>query len=234
MTLRRVHYLLLTLVFIASMVAAFAIQADDGLKALLAAPGVASLFLALFQIARDQSAFERTSHLQSDQQIFALGANSHMAELAFDKHVEFCERYMAELHEVIGALFREGTSPKASDKAMSLANIRREFAAWITKSISLKLEPFENAIWEIGTDSHLVRSLGSSDHESRSRAIERSHAKLMNVIGLKGSETHPEHDPAIAAENVKEQVRSILGIDELTRVREFIIRRSIAFIDSNS
>ena len=233
MNLGRVHYLLLGLVFIASMVAAFAIQASEILKGLLAAPGIGSLFWTLFQIVRDQSAFARTSHLQSDQQIFALGANSHMAELAFDKHVAFCERYMSELHEVIGGLFREGTSPSASDSAMSLASIRREFAAWIPKSMSLKLEPFEKAIWEIGTDAHLVESLGSSDHATRSKAIERSHAKLVNVIGLKGYEDHPEHDPSIAAESVKEQVRSILGIDELTRVREFIIRRSVAFMDAN-
>ena len=228
---RIAKYALLGVIFLLSMAATFAIQATDSLKALLAAPGVASLFFALFQISRDQSEFERAQHLQSDQQIFALGANSHMAELAFDKHAAFCERYMAELHEVIGTLFREGSTERTS--STSLVLIRRDFAAWIPESIALKLDPFEKVIHEMGADSHLIRSLGGSDPEARSKAIERSHAKLINVFGFPGAESHPSHDPSIAAESVKENIRSVLGIQELTRVREFIIRRSAAFMDAN-
>lgn len=226
-------YLLLAAVFLASFLSAWLISGSEGLKFYLATPGVIAMLGILFQVARDQSAFENAQHLQRDQQIFTLGANSHMAEVAFDKHAAFCERYMAEVHETIGYLFREGPSTNATNRAFELVKIRREFAAWIPRDVSLELEPFENAILKIGTDTHLVNSLQGSDPAARTAAIDRSYAMLMNVIGLKRGEGDPPHDPKIAGENVKDRVRNILGIDHLTKVRDFIIRKSADFIQKH-
>lgn len=156
-----------------------------------------------------------------------------MANTAFDKHVAFCERYMSVIHEEVGELFRQGATSKATESALKLASIRREFAAWIPRSVALKLEPFENALFSIGTDSHLVTALEGTDQPARLAAIQRSYAKLMNVLGFKGSESDPQQDPDIASENVKEQVRNILGINELTEMREFIIRKSMDFMRAN-
>uniref|UniRef100_UPI00356A2641 hypothetical protein n=1 Tax=Pontibacterium sp. TaxID=2036026 RepID=UPI00356A2641 len=58
-------------------------------KGVAALPAIGGLFAALFQLLRDNAAHERAVELQSSQQLFNLGATSHMANTVFDKHVEF-------------------------------------------------------------------------------------------------------------------------------------------------
>ncbi|MDE2156881.1 MAG: hypothetical protein KGJ32_13470 [Xanthomonadaceae bacterium] len=106
-------YLGLTIVFTASVVSATFIPVSEFISGMIALPVVAALFGALFQIARDSAAFEKQKYLQSDQQVFSLGASSHMSTIAFDKHVEFCEEYMSEVDETIGILFRDLISDDA-------------------------------------------------------------------------------------------------------------------------
>lgn len=223
-------YLGLLLVFGLAVLAAWQIPASDWVKGMIATPGVGALFGVLMQIARDSAQFERQKYLQSDQQIFSLGANSHMANAAFDKHVEFCEAYMSEVHETVGTLFREGPTEKATECAQRLFALKREYAAWIPKAVALKLEPFEDALNKIGVDTHLVRVLGADDRDVRSQAIDRSYALFMNLMNLgKLKVTDPDHKEELAVENVKEEVRAILGINELTEIRNFIIQRSVAY-----
>ncbi len=209
------------------------IPAADWVKALVVTPGVAALLGALLQIFRDASQFERQQHLQTDQQVFALGASSHMSTVAFDKHVEFCEAYMREVHETIGTLFREGPTTKAMECAQELFSLKRDYAAWIPKQVALKLEPFENALHQLGAHYYLVQQLGSEDQETRLRAIEESYSLFRKLLDLQPvNESDPEQKKDVAAENVKEEVRAILGIDDLVEIRTFIIQRSAAFARS--
>lgn len=224
-------------VFLASLLTAWLLPASEWVQGMIALPGVGALVGALIQISRDAAEFDRKKHLQLDQQIFALGASSHMSTIAFDKHVQFCESYMTEVHETIGTLFREGPTEKAMEYAQRLFALKRNYAAWIPKSVALKLDPFENALHKIGVQSHLVRALsGDGDKgEARSKAIDESYALFMNVLGMgKLKETDPEQKQELAIENVKEEVRSILGINELFEIRSFIIRRSVEFTRSGT
>lgn len=228
--MNRPIYVSLGAVFAASMLAVWLLPAAEWVKGMLAVPGLGALLGALLQIARDSAQFERQKHLQLDQQIFSLGASSHMSTVAFDKHVAFCEKYMIEVHETVGTLFREGPTEKAMDCAQKLFGIKRDYSAWIPKTMSLKLEPFEDAVHKIGVQSHLVKALGSHDPQARSKALDESYALFTNVLGLpKMKETDPEQKKELATENVKEQVRAILGINELIEIREFIIQRSAAY-----
>lgn len=227
-------YLALASVLAASVISAVVLPAADLVKALVVAPGVGALFGALLQIFRDASQFERQQHLQRDQQVFSIGASSHMSTVAFDKHVEFCEAYMREVHETVNLLFREGPTGEAMDCAGKLFNLKREYAAWIPKPVALKLEPFENALHQLGRKHHLAKQLGSDDRSIRSDAIEESYSLFSNLLGLQSvSESNPEQKKQIAAENVKEEVRAILGINELVEIRTFIIERSAAFAREN-
>lgn len=223
-------YLLLGAVFLASIFAAWAISVADWIKGMIAAPGVGALLGALLQISRDAAQFDRQRYLQRDEQIFSLGASSHMSTVAFDKHVAFCEAYMSEVHETVGTLFREGPTTKAMDCAQKLFSLKRDYAAWIQRSIAIQLEAFEDALHKVGVKTHLVNQLRGEDQEARSKAIDESYALFSNILGLsKMKETDPDQKQEIAAENVKEQIRSILGINELFEIRNFIIRRSVAF-----
>lgn len=223
-------YFGLLFVFGLAITTAWLISASDFVKGMIATPGVGALFGILVQFSRDSAQFERQKHLQSDQQIFSLGASSHMANAAFDKHVEFCEAYMSEVHETVGTLFREGPTEKATECAQRLFALKRKYAAWIPKAIALKLEPFENALHKIGVETHLVNSLSTNEQESRSQAIDSSYALFMKLMNLgKLKDTDPDHKEELAVENVKEEVRAILGINELTEIRNFIIQRSVAY-----
>jgi hypothetical protein len=230
-------YLGLIAVFAASMLAAWLIPLAEWVKGMIALPGIGALAGALLQISRDAADFERKKQLQLDQQIFTLGANSHMSTTAFDRHVNFCEAYMTEVHQTLGTLFREGPSVKAMECAQKLFEVRRNYAAWIPKPIALKLDPFESALNKIGAQTHLIKALSghNSQAEVRSKAIEESYALFMNVLSLgKLRETDPEHKKELAVENVKEELRLILGINELFEIRNFIIKRSAEFARRNS
>ncbi|WP_043764888.1 hypothetical protein [Algiphilus aromaticivorans] len=222
-------------VFTVSILSVWLLPAAEWVKGMLAVPGVGALVGALLQISRDAAAFERQKYLQRDQQIFTLGAGSHMSTVAFDKHVAFCEAYMKEVHETIGTLFREGPTDKGMHCAQKLFELKRDYAAWVTKAMALKLEPFENAIHQIGVQTHLVNALRGEDQQARSKAIDESYALFRNILGLgKMKETDPDHKQELAIENVKEQVRAILGINELVDIRTFIIQRSAAYARENA
>lgn len=226
----RFTYVALAVVFVASILTAAFAPLSEWISGMVALPGVAALCGALFQIARDAAAFEKQKNLQADQQVFAIGASSHMSTVAFDKHVAFCEAYMSEVHDTIELLFREGPTEAAIGCAQKLFSLRRKFAAWIPKPIALELDPFEEAIHEIGIKTHLVEALRGEEREARSNAIDESYNVFSNVLGLsKLKEDAPDHKEELAVENVKERVRNILGINELFEIRSFIIRRSAEF-----
>ncbi|SEA77704.1 hypothetical protein SAMN05660420_03149 [Desulfuromusa kysingii] len=223
-------YLSLSIVFVASIAAASFAPVSEFISGMIVVPGVGALVGALFQIARDSAAFEKQKHLQTDQHVFSLGASSHMSTVAFDKHVAFCEAYLSEVHETVGVLFREGPTEKAMECAYKLFALKREYAAWIPKSVALELEPFENAINEIGVKTHLVNALRGTRDEARSKALDESYNVFANVMGMeKLKEEAPDHKEELAVENVKESVREILGINELFEIRNFIIKRSADF-----
>lgn len=223
-------YVCLAIVFGVSISSAAFLPISEIVSGMLAVPGVAALIGVLFQIGRDAAAFEKQKFLQADQQVFAIGASSHMSTVAFDKHVEFCESYMAEVDETIGILFREGPTAEATSCAGRLFSLRRKYAAWIPRSIALDLDPFEEAIMKIGSKTHLIDALRGEEREARSKAIDESYDTFTNVLGLeKMTEDSPDHREEIAVENVKEKVRGILGINELLEIRSFIIRRSVEF-----
>lgn len=220
----------LATVFGAAILAIWLLPLSEFVQGMFALPAIGSLISVLVLLARDAAAFERQKHLQQDQQIFTLGAGSHMSTVAFDKHASFCEAYMIEVHETVGTLFREGPTEEAMQCAQKLFLIKRDYAAWIPKPIALKLDPFETAIHKIGVQTHLVNALREDKEAARSKALDESYALFSNVLGLeKMKETDPDHKQELAIENVKEEVRAILGINELFAIRNFIIQRSAEY-----
>ncbi len=225
-------YILLLIVFVLSWAITASIPGDI-LKGFTATPAVASLIAAIYQLLRDQSAFEKNKHLQRQQQIFNLGATSYMAEATFNKHAEFCEKYMKEVHEMVTTLFAHGPSEKIDKNLFSLVEIQREYAAWVPKEIVLELAPFQKAINEISALSGLSSSLSGEEPNGRNSAIKKMYSIFHNVLNIQDKEV-TEENKDIAVEEVKEKIRSILGINELTKLRKLIISESIEFIEKNA
>ncbi|MCK5602843.1 hypothetical protein KAR91_13260, partial [Candidatus Pacearchaeota archaeon] len=82
----------LLVVSVLAFLLAFFLPTTELMKGIVASPGIFGMIGVLYQLMRDEAAFERNKRIQSLQQSFGLGASSHMANRVFDKHVEFCEK----------------------------------------------------------------------------------------------------------------------------------------------
>ncbi len=158
-----------------------------------------------------------------------------MANVAFDKHVEFCEKYMNEVHRTISTLFAHGPSDKVDSNLGKLISIKRKYAAWISEDITEQLEPFEKAINEIcalsGLASSLTKSGNAEDQKARKNAIKKMYKIFREIMNLRNDPEVVENSE-IAVEIVKKKVRSILGIEELTRLRKILVNRALRSIEN--
>src|SRR5580704_17009527 len=85
---------------------------------------------------------ERSMFRAERQNAFSMGANSHMAAVAFDKYIEFCEEYVAALSNSLYALIEEGNKDQLLD-ARVLFDIRQKRAIWLSPEIDDALDGFE-------------------------------------------------------------------------------------------
>lgn len=231
-------YVPLAVIFLMSAFGAWLLPIDEIFKGIFATPALLAMIGALFQLARDHAAHESKVDLQRKQQIFNLGATSHMANVTFDKHVAFCEKYMAEVDKTVATLYQEGTTKEALVHANNLHGIRREFAAWITEEIGLKLAPFEDALRKIGAWQGFIET--TSGHaayaDQRMERIQFVHNTLLKVLGLPLSEIDINEstgiDEHISEEAVKIKIREILDIESLVKLRKGLIKEATSYIEN--
>lgn len=217
-------YLILLVVFSLSFGAAFFFAGQEVIRTLLAAPGILALMSALFQLMRDEAAYEKKLQLQSNQLRFTLGAASHMAAKAFDKHAEFCEEYMKEVHSTALTLIREGDTPKALNHAGSLHQVRQNYAVWLTDEIDEKLQDFESKIRTLGANAQFIETTNEAPQhaETRGKMIWSNHELLLDILNVEdGREKKDE-----SVEDVKRKVRKILGIEHLTELRDLLVEEA--------
>lgn len=209
---RFIHYVGYTSVLIVSFVAAWLLPIGDITKDIMAVPGIGALALLLIQLWRDNRAHERAVELQNKQQDFMLGTASHMAEVAYDKHILFCEEYIEQLQKVLQGLYRDGPSKGSIDMGRKLVNIRQKHSAWLTKDIENKLKPVEGALIKMGAKEYLLDHLEVGP--KRSKTVNRVYDLFEKILG-EGS----DEDKQIAVSGVIEIIRKILGIEILTELR---------------
>lgn len=226
MTSRFSVYGILFLVFVGSVAIGVLFPVESVLREFAAVPALGALFAALFQVFRDQAAFERQVLLQQQQQSFSLGAASHMAGVAFDKHAEFCEGYIAEVHLTMSTLFREGPTKTALAHSSKLVDLKRQYSAWLTRDIIKELEPFEQALRKIGALSHLVADLRGTDDPARQGAIEKMYSVFNEVVPIEVDGT-VETTSEITADAVQDRIRAILGVEQLTTIRQRLIDQAL-------
>jgi hypothetical protein len=106
------------------------------------------------------------------QNAFSIGATSHMATVAFDKHIGFCEEYVEAMFSALYSLIQEGTKGKPLE-ARDFFRIRQKWALWLTHEIEIKLDRFERDIGKIGAEAQVLDANGAplSDELSIKRVI---------------------------------------------------------------
>lgn len=215
-------YIIILSITLLSFGSAAFLPVDETIRAMIASPGVLSLLSALFQLIRDQAAYEKQLDIQARQFRFTLGAASHMANVAFDKHAEFCELYMKEINAAVHTLYQEGETKEVIPHALNLQELRRTYALWITDEINSDLFEFEKALRELGVHSKLIHETTGEQgmEERRLLRIEECYDLFSRILGLETKEI----DEKVAAVAVTRKVRSILGVEELFSLRSQILQ----------
>jgi hypothetical protein len=225
-------YVLLILFTLITFILAYALPTTELLKGIYATPSMLGLFGILYQLIRDQAQHEKNEILQKQQQLFNLGATSHMANVVFDKHVEFCEKYLQKVHEAVTTLWKEGPTKDAVTLGNGLYSLRLEYAAWLTDDIGENLFPFEQALRNLGASQGFVENTASAPQyaEDRSKEIHALYDNFKKILNISDKEEEPETE--IAVETIKKRVREILGIDDLLFLRKALISEARKVVDT--
>jgi len=207
-------------VFTVSVAAAWLLPVPGLFKGLASIPGVGALVGILVQLWREQRAHERALELLHRQQDFALATASHMANIAYDRHVAFCEAYIKRTNEGVQELMRLGPTKAALVFCSDLMKLRMEYTAWLTPEIEARLIPLETALKTIGGKEILLESLRPGDR--RSRIVDEIHQAFGMIVGVEKPAT--DEDRSMAAAKILDHVRDVVGINELTALRQTTTR----------
>lgn len=227
-------YLTLAIVFVASSGFLWLVW-DKGalITAIAALPLVSILIGAIFKVFQDEAAYQRSLMAADRQNRFVLGASSHMANVAFDKHVLFCEEYVGEVQAALNSVFREGPSNVAWSHSAKLMQIRAKYVVWLTQEIEASLEPVETALRQMGNSAEIVgKSTEPQSARVRTEHVNRKYLLLAELCGEKEWEGKAL-DGERAIESQIRHLRKILGTEELSKLRQQIVVKTTADLTSN-
>ncbi|MDD3101760.1 MAG: hypothetical protein PHE59_01265 [Patescibacteria group bacterium] len=212
-----IYYIICVIVFIVSFLATLFLPVNEIFKGILTFPGIVALLSVLYQLWRDERAHERVIELQNKQQDFILGTASHMADVVYNKHVEFCEEYIDRVQEGFQELLRDGVSKNALIIGGDLIKIRQKHSAWLTQEIEKNLKPFEQALIKIGAKEGFLQDTRLLPGEERKKIVDEVYRSFGLVLGHETPMSKEEADMKI--DTVIEKIREILGINILTDLR---------------
>lgn len=218
-------YTCLFAVFVASIL--LMIFYDGIFQEFASIPAAGALCAALLQIFRDEASHEKALLQMTAQNSFSLGATSHMANVAFDKHSEFCEAYTKELYTALNTLIRDLVSQDALEHARNLVEIRREYAVWLNVGLENKLERFERAIREIGAGGTTENSSGTVRNPEKHQDLV---CKVLSIIGEEEYRGVPL-DNDLAVTTIIQKLREVLGTEELAKVRGRLVKKALDTVE---
>jgi hypothetical protein len=147
-------------------------------------------------------AHERAVLLSDRQNVFSMGATSHMAAVAFDKHIGFCEEYLETTAEALEKIKITASTQQETLDLSSFFRVRQKWALWLTNGLEERLDTFESTIKAIAEGVPLVDDAGDTMSNERS---------VKTLIG---------------------GLRELLATEELTELRSQLITRSITHRDT--
>lgn len=223
-------YILCIIVFIFSLFLAYFVQTNEIFKGILALPAFGALVSILYELYKDNRAHERNIELQNKQQDFVLGTASHMAEVAYNKHVIFCEKYIDRIQKGRQELLGDGPSKKALNIGRELVIIRQEYSSWLTQEIEKSLKPFEQALIKMGAQEHYLEYSKLPVGEERTKVVGEIYKSFGLVLGH--DDPLNEEDASIHIDKIIEKIRDILGINILTKLRLKATELALKRLDS--
>ena len=219
MNSNRFYVLLISLTLISIFLTALP-TLPEFTRNVLAIPSAGGLLSLIFKFWFDLIQHERTKELQQRQQDFELAAASHMADVVFDKQVEFCESYSQALDEIIKALIKDGPSENVGNYLIKLQTIRTKYLPWLSSETEEKVIPFEKALREIAISNQLLNR--PLDENSRFEFIDRMYGAFGNALGLEIKEGYK--DPEASGIKILSKLRDLLNITDLEILRRGIVK----------
>ena len=217
-------YCVLAVIFLASFFVAYFLPTMEFLQGLPSLSAVGALFMGLWTIFRDNEAHKRDLEREQQQQIFNLSVTSHMAEVAFDRHIKFCEEYMQRLMQGLDPSIVE--QERYEHYSFELKNIRRIHAIWITEEINAELHGCEEVWRKYG---FCRRTAQQTQGEVQSNFSGKA-GELFDVIhGIDES-----GEGVTTYEKTISIIQGILGITELTKLRVNLIAQATLVVPSPS
>jgi hypothetical protein len=140
---------------------------------------------------------QRSVLLAEMQNAFSMGTSSHMATVAFDKHIGFCEEYVDAVSSVLRISGQQRVAANPLD-VTNLTRIRQKWALWLTDDIENKLDQFEDLILRVPFEAPVSQPDGT--------LAPTAEATIRSVIA---------------------DLRKVLATEELTALRSELAGRSI-------
>lgn len=211
------------------LIFSYAGKSHPSVRFVLSLPISASLLGLIGKIVLDEVTHQRAINLQERQNNFVLGAASHMAIIAFDKHVEFCEEYVQEAYDALKLLFKHGPHEKALDHGGKLGLIRQNFAIWLTDEYEKRLTRFEDAFRKVGAAAMTLQAAQNMQARSESlppNLIDNMYRDFARVMGWREWRGEELTDDAAVSSLVRE-LRSLLGTEELSTMRAKLVEKAV-------
>ena len=219
-------YIVLSVLFCISLLVLGLFGQNKISNIILSIPIAGIMIGGIFNFLRDELIHERQLSLQKEQNYYTLSISSHMANVAFNKHVDFCEKYAAKIRKFLVDIFVEEPSIKIADYSDQLKQIRIDYCLWVTPEIVDNLLPFELNLLVLGIDSHNILTLKDTSASSAERL--KIYADKRKILGL-------EKDEKLGVENVEtiiSKLQKILGINELTKLRQKVLSEAMKTLNS--
>src|SRR5205807_206377 len=127
-------------------------------------------------------------------------------------------------NDAFASLLQKGPTEEALTHASTLYRLRRDWGMWLTPSIDAALAKFESALQEIAANAHFIEM--ALDHPARPAHVEEMFTTFAEVMGMATWQDKPV-PPERASRAVLQKLREILGIEELTRLRDSLIKSAL-------
>jgi len=186
-----------------------------------------AIFGGMFTLIRDEMQRYHKQLMQEQNQAFSLGAMSHMANITFDKHVEFCEEYVKEFKEVMHDLSKSGVSKECYEYAGRLYKIRESHILWISDQVNNRLVYLERCLRKIGVGAEQLER--DTRLEERIKMVDIIHEIYCEICEIEGNNEKSEQDKEsqIAESKILNNLRKLLEVEDMTEIRKSLISRAV-------
>jgi hypothetical protein len=153
-------------------------------------------------------------------------AGSHMAVVAFNKYVQFCEEYTDLFRETLRGIVQTGPHENALTYAADLSRLRTRWALWVTDEVNALLERFEKTLRQMGSDAHLSAPELGARVPNRPEIINRMYKAFADLFEL-GNWAGEEANKDLAVARMMSLLKETLGIEQFGQLRQMTLRRAL-------